>query len=297
MDELIVALWHDLQVRGNRVTRVQHTQHPPEHVSPPPAPQAFLTWKALDGELGDAGFRSHADIVAGLALAPGAAPCVWLCLCRVCPCRVPMRARTLCKRAVRRVPPTHAAACLLVCTHATRLASPRVLPPATLPQAPRTTRASRAARRRRLHRSPRPLPRVRPRLEGQRRVHVAATRPPLHASRPYATSPPSAQPSQPLATPASSSHFPRPTPPVPHLLAHPPGKRPWPTLLPHSAPGGAPTEARAVPAPPSLPPPPALPEIGALEWLRRGLLAERLHHEADALAAYQVASTCSLCSH
>ncbi|KAG2487075.1 hypothetical protein HYH03_014321 [Edaphochlamys debaryana] len=44
LDELIVALWHDLQ--------------------------AFLDWKALDSELGDAGFGSHADIVAGIAPGP-----------------------------------------------------------------------------------------------------------------------------------------------------------------------------------------------------------------------------------
>ncbi|GLC39163.1 bud site selection protein [Pleodorina starrii] len=44
LDELIVALWHDLQ--------------------------AFLDWKALDSELAEAGFRSHADIVAGVAPAP-----------------------------------------------------------------------------------------------------------------------------------------------------------------------------------------------------------------------------------
>ncbi|KAG2427663.1 hypothetical protein HXX76_012312 [Chlamydomonas incerta] len=38
-----------------------------------------------------------------------------------------------------------------------------------------------------------------------------------------------------------------------------------------------------------LPPPPALPALSATEWLRRALLAERLHHEGDALAAYQAA--------
>ncbi|PNH05305.1 hypothetical protein TSOC_008438, partial [Tetrabaena socialis] len=47
LDELIVALWHDLQ--------------------------AFLDWKALDTELAEAGFRRHADIVAGLAPAPSEA--------------------------------------------------------------------------------------------------------------------------------------------------------------------------------------------------------------------------------
>ncbi len=42
------------------------------------------------------------------------------------------------------------------------------------------------------------------------------------------------------------------------------------------------------PGPAPLPPPPALPALSATEWLRRALLAERLHHEGDALAAYQV---------
>lgn len=39
----------------------------------------------------------------------------------------------------------------------------------------------------------------------------------------------------------------------------------------------------------SLPRPPQLPLVSCVEWLRRGMLAERLHHEADALAAYQAA--------
>ncbi|GLI71473.1 hypothetical protein VaNZ11_016611 [Volvox africanus] len=46
LDELIVALWHDLQ--------------------------AFLDWKALDLELVEAGFRTHAEIVGGVAPAPTA---------------------------------------------------------------------------------------------------------------------------------------------------------------------------------------------------------------------------------
>ncbi|GIM13197.1 hypothetical protein Vretimale_16377 [Volvox reticuliferus] len=41
--------------------------------------------------------------------------------------------------------------------------------------------------------------------------------------------------------------------------------------------------------PPPPRPPPHLPSLPCTEWLRRGLLAERLHHEADALAAYQAA--------
>ncbi len=65
--------------------------------------------------------------------------------------------------------------------------------------------------------------------------------------------------------------------PTPHLLAL--------STLAAPGPDGSPAPADGAP----LPRPPILPSVPALDWLRRALLAERLHHEPDALAAYQAA--------
>ncbi|GFR48730.1 hypothetical protein Agub_g10688, partial [Astrephomene gubernaculifera] len=138
LDELIVALWHDLQ--------------------------AFLDWKALDTELQEAGFRSHAEIVAGLAPAPSPADY--------------QRAR----------------------------------------DAAATTTAAAAA----------------------------------------AGNPSSGTGTGAVAAAAAAGTA-----------------------------AAADGDSTAPPPPPR--PPPVLPSLPPTEWLRRGLLAERLHHEADALAAYQAA--------